>query len=153
MRILRAIQERFGFTRNELLVVFLLTGTLLAGTVIRTLRTPPPFPVTMPDYTAADSVFAAGARALHEARNSAAGESRRQQATPVMPRAVDLNSATETDLVSLPGIGPALARRIIAYRTTHGRFRSAADLLHVRGIGPHTLARLRPLIQAGPRHR
>lgn len=58
------------------------------------------------------------------------------------PALVDLNRASASELESLPGIGPALARRIIAYRSEHGPFGSPGDLSKVRGIGPALLERL-----------
>lgn len=57
---------------------------------------------------------------------------------------VDLNTADVRALEALPGIGPALAARIVEHRTRHGRFRRLEDLLEVPGIGPRTLERLRP---------
>jgi len=48
---------------------------------------------------------------------------------------VNINSASEPELESLPGIGPTLAQRIIDYRTQHGPFRSVNDLMKVEGIG------------------
>ncbi len=48
---------------------------------------------------------------------------------------VDLNAADTTALETLPGIGPALAQRILAWREEHGGFRSVEDLLEVGGIG------------------
>jgi competence protein ComEA len=62
---------------------------------------------------------------------------------------VDLNQATAEALDRLPGIGPALAGRIVESRRTDGPFRRADDLLRVRGIGPVLLERLRPLVQPG----
>lgn len=56
---------------------------------------------------------------------------------------VPLNSATAADLERVPGIGPALASRIIAKRDSTGAFRSVDDLLAVRGIGPATLEKLK----------
>lgn len=56
---------------------------------------------------------------------------------------VDLNTATATELESLPGIGPATAQAILDYRARRGRFRSVEELLAVRGIGPAKLAALR----------
>jgi competence protein ComEA len=48
---------------------------------------------------------------------------------------VDLNTATVEQLTVLPGVGPALAARIIEYRKKSGAFHSAEELLNVRGIG------------------
>lgn len=59
---------------------------------------------------------------------------------------IDVNLATEAELQALPRVGPAMARRIIEYRETVGRFRSLEDLRHVRGIGPATLRVLDPLV-------
>jgi competence protein ComEA len=56
---------------------------------------------------------------------------------------VDLNSATLSDLDSLPGVGPSTAKAIIDYRVAHGPFASVDDLLNVRGIGPSKLAAMR----------
>jgi competence protein ComEA len=65
-------------------------------------------------------------------------------ATPSSP--VDLNTATAAQLDTLPGVGPATAASIIAWRTEHGRFASVDDLLQVRGIGPSRMEQLRPLV-------
>jgi competence protein ComEA len=59
---------------------------------------------------------------------------------------VDLNAATELDLDGLPRIGPAMAARIIAWRTDNGPFTSVDDLLQVTGIGDKTLEGLRDLV-------
>ncbi|MEN8374182.1 MAG: ComEA family DNA-binding protein [Gemmatimonadota bacterium] len=60
-----------------------------------------------------------------------------------LARAVDVNRAAPAELETLPGIGPALAGRIIAHRDSAGPFRSLEELLAVRGIGPATLERMR----------
>jgi competence protein ComEA len=59
---------------------------------------------------------------------------------------IDLNRAGIADLDALPGIGPRLAQRIIAERARDGPFRRVEELRRVRGIGPKTLARIRPLV-------
>lgn len=69
--------------------------------------------------------------------------------SPARPPAgapVALNRATAEELETLPGIGPALAARILAWRDSAGGFRTLDDLAKVRGIGPATLARLKPLL-------
>jgi len=65
--------------------------------------------------------------------------------TPVGP--LNLNTATVTDLDTLPRIGPALAQRIIDYREANGRFRSVADLRSVTGIGEKTFEGLKDLVR------
>lgn len=59
---------------------------------------------------------------------------------------VHINSATVEELDALPGVGPALAERIIAYRELNGPFTALEDLDHVEGIGPALLADLQGLI-------
>ncbi len=63
---------------------------------------------------------------------------------------VDLNRADARELATLPGIGPKLARRILAHRRRQGPFRRPEDLLGVRGIGHRLLARLRSRLQPTP---
>lgn len=60
---------------------------------------------------------------------------------------IDLNSADQAELESLPRIGPALAGRIISWREDNGRFRSVDDVLAVPGIGEKMLAALRELVR------
>ena len=60
---------------------------------------------------------------------------------------LDLNAATQEGLDALPGVGPVLAGRILAWRTAHGRFTTVDELGEVPGIGPKALERLRPLVR------
>jgi competence protein ComEA len=56
---------------------------------------------------------------------------------------IDINTATAVELESLPGVGPVLAQRIIAYRTERGAFHVVEDLLDVPGIGEAKLSQMR----------
>ncbi|WP_114854864.1 ComEA family DNA-binding protein [Brachybacterium sp. YJGR34] len=56
---------------------------------------------------------------------------------------IDLNTAGAAELEELPGVGPALARRIIEHREGNGPFTAVDDLLEVSGIGPATLEEIR----------
>lgn len=64
------------------------------------------------------------------------------------PAVVHLNAADAAALDALPGVGPATAARILAWRDEHGGFASVDDLLEVPGIGPARLETLRPLVAA-----
>ena len=66
--------------------------------------------------------------------------------TPSGGTRIYVNSATQAELETLPGIGPAIAQRIIDYREQVGAFNSLDDLDQVSGIGESTLERLRDLV-------
>ncbi|HSG09151.1 MAG TPA: ComEA family DNA-binding protein [Longimicrobiales bacterium] len=69
--------------------------------------------------------------------------------TPAGPAPVDVNRAPPAALETLPGVGPVLAARIVAARS-QTPFSSVEDLARVPGIGPATVARLRPFVIAKP---
>ncbi|MBS1159473.1 MAG: Competence protein ComEA helix-hairpin-helix region [Proteobacteria bacterium] len=57
--------------------------------------------------------------------------------------AVNINTATQDELVTVKGIGPSKAKAIIDYRTKNGPFKSVDDLKEVKGFGEKTLAKLK----------
>ena len=63
---------------------------------------------------------------------------------------VNLNTATAAQLESLPGIGPAMAQRIVEYRQQSGGFKKIEELMNVRGIGEASFLKLKPLITVTP---
>ncbi|WP_234346667.1 helix-hairpin-helix domain-containing protein [Cellulomonas timonensis] len=64
-----------------------------------------------------------------------------------VPSLVNLNVADLAALDGLPGIGPVLAERIVAWREEHGRFSDVEELGEVSGIGPALLGKVRPLVR------
>lgn len=78
---------------------------------------------------------------------SGAGTGAGGAATGADAAVVDLNTADLAALETLPGIGPGLAGRIIAWRDEHGRFTSIEDLLDVSGIGDLRFAELRDRVR------
>lgn len=60
---------------------------------------------------------------------------------------LDLNAATEPQLLELPGVGPVTAGSIIAWREANGQFTRVEELQEIDGIGPKTFARLAPLVR------
>ena len=77
-----------------------------------------------------------------QASGSAAGASSSDSAQSK----VNVNTADQAALETLPGIGPTLAQRIIDYREQHGPFATVRDLVKVSGIGEKTLANLEPYV-------
>ncbi|GIV93423.1 MAG: DNA-binding protein [Chloroflexus sp.] len=65
-------------------------------------------------------------------------------------RSVDINRADRETLIALPGIGPVLADRIIAYREAHGPFKSVDDLTAISGIGERNINIFRKLVYVDP---
>jgi competence protein ComEA len=72
---------------------------------------------------------------------STGGTVRGKHGKPAQP--VNLNTATLEQLETVPDVGPALAQRILDWRSEHGRFESVAQLRQVRGIGERKFADMR----------
>ena len=102
-------------------------------------------------FTAA---FVALALAVHFSYNGSAARDGytvrtwRTEELSEQPAPIDINTADEKALQELPGIGPALAERIVADRTANGPFTSLEDLARVSGIGEKTVEELRPYVTA-----
>ncbi len=71
-------------------------------------------------------------------------------AGPAARGPLDINGASAADLTELPGIGDAVAGRIVAYRQEHGPFASVDELGEVKGIGPAILEKIAPLVAVQP---
>ncbi len=64
----------------------------------------------------------------------------------VLAGQINLNTATQKELQSLPYIGPKIAALIIEYREKHGPFKSIDELLEIKGIGQKKLERIKPYV-------
>lgn len=76
--------------------------------------------------------------------------------TPSKPEAksavaVNLNTATASELEALPGIGASTAARIIEYRQKNGPFKKIEELMNVQGVGEKSFLKLRALITVAPK--
>ncbi len=86
-----------------------------------------------------------GGERQRKSRGSIPEHSAKRRSSQMLTQKVDLNTATEEELIRLPGIGPVLARRIIEYRQRHP-FRNIEEIQQVKGIGPKKFAKLKPWI-------
>lgn len=94
--------------------------------------------------------LADAAPALVEASRVKAEDDARR-ARPLAPgERIDANAAPEEELDRLPGVGPSTAAAWVEHRNRVGGFAGPEDLTSIRGVGPATVARLRPLLQFSP---
>lgn len=68
---------------------------------------------------------------------------------PSSTELININTASQFELETLPGIGPTTAQKIIEYREENGPFATTEDIINVSGIGPGTYERIKDLITVG----
>jgi competence protein ComEA len=125
---------------NDRRAALLLAGLALAGAGVRFLLSPSP-KSSPGDVQLQSRTRSPGADLRETARRAAS------LARPLAPgERVDLDRADVTEITRLPRVGPALAQRIVAWRTEHGVFGSLARLDSVPGIGPKLLDAIRPFV-------
>lgn len=73
----------------------------------------------------------------------------RPTAGPTPGALININTASQTELETLPRIGPSIAARIIEYRTANGPFAAIEAIMNVKGIGPATFAQIKDYITVG----
>jgi len=78
---------------------------------------------------------------------AAQADSRAASAAGSATRQIDLNKASAEELATIPGIGEALARRIVEFREKEGPFRRVEDLMKVKGIGEKSFQKMRSHIK------
>ncbi len=134
---LKRLGDWLTLTKTERRVILFLTSTFLGGIAVRLFQETFP-PSRGFDYRTSDSTFAslsAGAMSADAVEQRSENEDR-----------TDLNRATKSQLMKLPGIGEVTAERIIAYRGKFGPFKSVGDLKKVKGMNSKKLDRIKELI-------
>ncbi len=126
------------YTRRQLLLILLLTGAAAAGLGIDRWRR------ARPDLV--ERLETVDRTARRDPASEAARTSGRRTRPGAPTRPLDLNVASEVELAGLPGVGPALASRIVGERP----FAEVEELRRVRGLRRTTLERIRPLVTTGP---
>jgi len=134
------LQQRLSITRHESLAVITLASLFLLGLTVRHVQEQQVPPLAV-DSLVAQSVAdtaAVGAPAPATAAPSPSAEN-----------PINVNTASHEALKALPGIGPALSKRIMTYRSTQP-FQRVDELERVSGIGSKTLASIRPMVRVSP---
>jgi len=130
----------YGFSRFEIRLILLLAAAILiVGTTGWLRRDSGSVPAWMIETVVAEPSV--------DSKDRLSAESESWISSISDSSALDLNTADESMLRRLPGIGPELARRIVADREKNGLFRSVSDLQRVSGIGPRKVAALIGLVR------
>jgi competence protein ComEA len=140
-------------TRDESRAVAFLGVLLLLSVAARVINRPAPISIAASPVDVAALRAAGQALAAQQAPRAPKARSRVRKPPPHIaptfleePGPLDLNRASESEIEALPGIGPAVAARIVARRDSLGRFRHVEDLDSVKGIGPALIEKIRPLV-------
>lgn len=152
------LSRMIGFTPNEGKIVFILVGTFLLGGALKLAGVSTSKERSV-NYAGSDSIFYEKSRqgyiaaesddtlpgtALMEQNENAQALEVKDTTSDQHP--ININTATKEEFMKLPGIGEAMAERIILYREDKGIFTSLSQLLNVKGIGEKKLEQLKPFI-------
>jgi len=136
----------WGMTQQEQRIALFLLATLGLGCGVLWYRQHQAAPPV--DQRLVEEFIRRSAQAAAESTAAPVGRTPAKPRRPAAGGPLDLNAAGVEELMSLPGVGPVTAQRIVEHRRQHGRFRTPEDLLQVRGIGKRTFQKLQPLIVA-----
>lgn len=138
---LKRIVEWLALTKTERNVILFLAVTMIIGAAIRFYQaTFPALPQF--DYGASDSTFAALSAGPEDSVRRVPADMRTGEESGKL----NINTATEQQLMDLPGIGEVTAERILKYREVTGKFTTIEDLRAIKGISKSKLERLSPMI-------
>lgn len=124
--------------------------------IVREVRVPVPIPATRDIRSSTKPQLGEGAPAnegastgedVPRAVTESGGQSSNASPDFLQKNPLDLNTATAQQLETLPGVGPKMAERILAFRAENGPFKAIDDLDEVKGIGEKRMEELRPLVR------
>lgn len=139
MNFFQRLKDHFAFTKNEQKVFLFLSIVFFSGVAIKIYKTYVVPPVVQQfDYTVTDSIFNGRSRLLNDDTTASSG---------TMLKKININNATKTELMTLPGVGEATAERIILFREEKGSFKHISEMKKVKGIGEKKFDKLKSHIE------
>ena len=147
----KRLQDFFAFTKNEQKVFLFLAVIFLAGASIKIYKVyiaPQQIEIKQFDYSKSDSIFYERSKNLsaEQTDTSIAQVTERPKKNKLVEK-IHLNGASKQQLTLLPGIGNAVAEKIIEYRKEHGAFKELDELKNVKGIGEKKFEKLKELVE------
>ncbi len=152
--------QALGFTSTEQKVVVFLIAAFLLGAGVKLVQHYI-IPVQQFDYSASDEEFSQHfknsltadtseqSQAGYRADSTASLSKQKVSKKELRPKSININTATKSELMTLPGVGETTAERIVVYRKEKGQFTSVEQLMEVKGIGKKKLERLAPFCTTG----
>ena len=166
MSIFRKASILIGFTETEIKIILFILSSLVIGLVINYVKEKTNNNDLLQfNYSKQDSLFYAGDfidanRDTNEKIMEKAVDSKRElldfngakyivknvKSSELSIESIDINNASQEELMTLPGIGEKTSALILEYRNKKGRFDKIEDILNIRGIGKAKLERLKKFI-------
>lgn len=143
--------KNISFTKNETRVILFVITVLVTGFSIKFYKQILNSPSVRFDYTAEDSVFKSLSDSKIDQDKSISGDSVKSEIGSNETSSdglLNINTATRSELIDLPGVGESTADKIISYRDRNKKFNKAEDIMKVSGIGKKKFDKLKSHIKA-----
>lgn len=145
------LMKNISFTKNEIKVILFVITVLITGFSIKFYKQVLNSPSLRFDYTKEDSVFKSLSERKFDPDKNISNDSvnnKTESNDPSSGGLLNINTATRSELIDLPGIGESTADKIISYRDSHKKFNKSEDLMNVSGIGKKKFDKLKSHIKA-----
>jgi competence ComEA-like helix-hairpin-helix protein len=147
MNLIERINQKFGFTKNELRVVLFLILAFLVGSGIKIYKTSFMADDKSFDYSESDRVFQQLSQSNYppsvDTITEVTSHENVNKKTDLKQHSIRINTANKNELMKIPGVGEVTAERIILFRKENGVFKNELDLLKVKGIGKKKLEQIK----------
>lgn len=140
------LMKNISFTKNETKVILFVITVLVTGFSIKFYKQIINSPSLKFDYTAEDAVFKSLSDNKINPDKSISNDSVKtdiESNETGTDGLLNINTATRSELIDLPGVGESTADKIISYRDSHKKFKRPEDIMNVSGIGKKKFDKLK----------